>query len=275
MRHALARAFLAASLVLGAAACGGMLEEEEVLVELPSLQDADGHADDAGGRYVKVKGAITKGRTRTGAFVGRDSAYGYTVTAARGETLVARGLSAFGTGLTAIFGPQSEDGSWGPQRAKVWTIFPTERGVPTVGYKAPKAGKYLIVLSVSSRTTTAADMRFALTACANGECLAGGCGEWSNDDLGAHWAFNFVSREEAELVVNTAGRATKSARSGACGEQPTTCPTSRAPVCTTGLGPTPITHANICKAKVALRAQVSTGSNAHGWIGTAPGACSH
>ena len=269
------RAVLAASLVL-TAACGELPEGQEEQIELSSLDGLDLPADYAGGRYVKVKGAITKGSTKTGAFVGRDSAYGFTLSARVGETLGVRGTSASGMGLTALYGPQKSDGSWGPLRNKAWTMFPTERGVPTIGYKATTAGKYLVVLSLSSRRADAPDLRYAVTACASGQCTAGGCLEWSNDDQQAHWAFNYASLGEADVLLAATGRQNSSAHAGACGAQPTTCPTSRAPVCSTGsTGPAPITYGNVCKAKVALRAFVSTGPGASGWISTAPGACAN
>lgn len=275
MHRSIVAALAAASLVLGTA-CGGLAptEGDEELIELSSLQGLDLPADYAAGRYVKVKGTLTKGRTRTGAFVGRDSAYGFTLTARAGERLLARGTSASGMGLTAIFGPQNSDGSWGPQRKKAWTMFPTERGVPTVEYTAAKAGKYLVVLSLSSRRTDAPDVSYAVTACANGECTAGGCLQWSNDDQGAHWASNFVSRGEAEVLRTSTGRADSTAGAGACGEQSTTCPSTRASVCVAGTGHgTPKTYSNLCKAKVALRAAIGEGLHAKGWISTTTGAC--
>ena len=221
--------------------------------ELAQVEGLDGPADYAGGNYVKVKGALTVGKTKIGALTGRDVYHGYTLVAKKGDVIRLRGLGAGGMGLTALYGPKTASGSWGSQIIKRWHYRAMERSVPIAEHTVTKAGTYLAVYGVPGRNNDPGyDIGYALTAC-KGECEAAACFEFEIPENGLYRFVNMVSRAEADLLVGPPGTGS-SARTGSCGSQPTSCPRTRAPVCGRASGRRgEETYSNVCLAKVALR----------------------
>jgi hypothetical protein len=256
-------ASLAALLIL-APACGPVEEDETVeLVDVGTLEGFDQAADYAGGRYVAVKGALTRGRSKTGEIGGRTAAVGYTLTAKRGEQLQVRGVAKDRWAIVSIYGPKAADGSWGLLRAKEWTTFPYERGIPFVRYRAAAAGQYLVIIGTNRGGTP---VPFALTAC-GAECVAKACAEWTNTDSSAFWAGNFLTTAEAALVPWSID-ASPAVRSGACSAQSRSCGRTRAPVCSGER-----TYDNVCRARVAQRDAMNPENFSISYIAPTAGAC--
>ncbi len=243
MRSNVLRVICALSL-FAAASCGDASDEAGEDISLDSL-GIDVPADYAGGRFVRVKGTLTKGAAKKGSMTGRDLYHGYTLTASRGQSLELRGLSG-NMGLTALYGPQKADGTWGSELVKRWHFRAGDRTVPVVPYKAEKAGKYLVVIGLPQRDVTTPSP-YAVTFC-NGTCKADTCVEQANEN-GAN-AHNFINAIEAEV----AGAIPSTIAAGSCGEQPRSCPSTTRRVCARIIGAAePTTYSNICKARVALR----------------------
>lgn len=240
-------------------ACGTMEDESDGPdIAITKLDGLDAPADSAGGHFVRNKGTLTVGGSKSGALTGHDVYHGYTIAAKRGDTLRLRGVTPMYMAIVAVYGPQAADGAWGAQLTKKWSYRPTERKIPSVDYAVTKAGKYLAVFGIPQRDTSgSASDPYSLSAC-DGDCVAGGCLEFATKGNSNYGAINLLNRAEAEVVSHAvtipAGAAV--VHSGSCGSQSKACPREHAPVCgQMGAinGNTPATYSNICLAQVAQR----------------------
>lgn len=274
--RALTCLFAAAALLCGA--CGGMEPGEldaESLVDAATLEGLDLPADYAGGRYVRVKGTLALGQTRTGLTAGRDLFHGYVLTGRRGETLRLRGAtSGGGMGLVSVYGPQTADGSWGALLIKRWTYRPAERGIPVFEKTLSKAGKYLVVVGAPQRDPST-PASYSLAAC-DGECAAGACVEWASNGQNFH-AMNAVSRTEANWLLSTSLASFEGAlaRTGSCGTRPRSCPRTRAPLCVHVVGSRAesVTYTNACQVQRAARDAADEKGLGIAILSTSEGAC--
>ncbi len=240
-------------LSLVAPACGDASTDAGDEIDLASL-GIDAPADSAGGHFVKVKSALAKGASKKASMTGRDLYHGYTLTLSRGQEIEVRGIGGTygGMALTALYGPQKSDGSWGTELVKRWSYEALGRSTPIVPLRAERAGKYLLVFGMPQRQRIQDQPTpYSVTFC-DGACAPGACVEYEGigrgDDL---HAVNFVSRAEADVAR---GANNLPSYSTSCDARPRTCSGARHSVCVNLPNKrTAQTFASLCEAKVALR----------------------
>ena len=261
------------SVIAFAPACGSMDGESADDIEVTHLGGLDLPADSAGGHFVRNQGALAVGGSKSATLSGRDLYHGYTVTARRGDTIYLRGIATMYMAIVAVYGPQAADGSWGPQLTKKWSYRPLERKIPTVSYAVTKAGKYLAVFGIPQRDV-GAPQDYVLSAC-NGDCVAGGCVEWTSKDSSNYSAINVLNHAEGALLSHANGVANAVVRTGSCASQSRACGREQTPVCgqvATISHNQGITYDNICLAQVAQRTSMGDKLTPQN-LWTASGAC--